>query len=97
MHTKRCPSSSCRASARSTQTKCLRFTGCKATATAAAQALTVTKTSQLAQLAKMTTLSIDTGDLAVIGRFAATGLITDASECSIDRGGLTCFMQRMLP
>ncbi|KAL1519788.1 hypothetical protein AB1Y20_023295 [Prymnesium parvum] len=35
--------------------------------------------SQLAQLAAVTTLSIDTGDLAVIEAMAATGYITDAT------------------
>ena len=35
--------------------------------------------SQLAQLAGMTTISIDTGDLSVIEEFASTGLITDAT------------------
>lgn len=35
--------------------------------------------SQLAQLAGMTTLSIDSGDLAVIQEYAATGHITDAT------------------
>jgi len=35
--------------------------------------------SRLAQLADMTTLSIDTGDLGIIKRFAETGLITDAT------------------
>ena len=48
-------------------------------AAAAVAPLVVSKTSQLAQLAGMTVLSIDTGDLAVIQRFAASGLITDAS------------------
>lgn len=37
------------------------------------------ETSQLAQLAKMTTLSIDSGDLKVIEQWAATGYITDAT------------------
>ena len=46
----------------------------------ATQPLNVSKTSQLAQLAAMTTLSIDTGDLSIIERFASSGLITDASE-----------------
>jgi transaldolase len=41
--------------------------------------LAVAPGSQLAQLAGMTTLSIDTGDLDVIAEFAATGLITDAT------------------
>lgn len=44
--------------------------------------LVVSKSSQLAQLAGMTVLSIDTGDLAVIQRFASSGLITDASGCT---------------
>jgi hypothetical protein len=35
--------------------------------------------SQLAQLARMTTLSIDTGDLDIIKAYGATGLITDAT------------------
>ena len=42
-------------------------------------ALTVSPTSQLAQLAGMTTLSIDTGDLDIIESYGATGLITDAT------------------
>jgi transaldolase len=37
------------------------------------------KTSQLAQLASMTVLSIDTGDLDIVEKFAATGYITDAT------------------
>ena len=37
------------------------------------------KTSQLAQLASMTVLSIDTGDLDIVEQFAATGYITDAT------------------
>ena len=41
--------------------------------------LSVSPTSQLAQLAKLTTLSIDTGDLDVIEEYAQTGLITDAT------------------
>lgn len=39
----------------------------------------VSPTSQLAQLASMTTLSIDTGDLNIIEDFGSTGLITDAT------------------
>ncbi|GAX73513.1 hypothetical protein CEUSTIGMA_g965.t1 [Chlamydomonas eustigma] len=39
----------------------------------------ISETSQLSQLAKMTVLSIDTGDLAIIQKFASTGLITDAT------------------
>lgn len=35
--------------------------------------------TQLAQLAAMTTLSIDSGDLGVIAKWAATGCITDAT------------------
>ena len=41
--------------------------------------LDVSSKSQLAQLAGMTTLSIDTGDLDIIEEFGATGLITDAT------------------
>jgi transaldolase len=41
--------------------------------------LSVSPTSQLAQLAKLTTLSIDTGDLDVIQEYAESGLITDAT------------------
>ena len=41
--------------------------------------LQVSSDSQLAQLAGMTTLSIDSGDLDVIREFAATGYITDAT------------------
>jgi transaldolase len=37
------------------------------------------ESSQLAQLASMTTLSIDSGDLKVIEEYAATGYITDAT------------------
>ena len=37
------------------------------------------RASQLEQLAEMTTLSIDTGDLDVIAKYADTGLITDAT------------------
>lgn len=40
---------------------------------------TVSADSQLAQLAGMTTLSIDSGDLDVIREYAATGFITDAT------------------
>ena len=39
----------------------------------------VSESSQLAQLASMTTLSIDSGDLAVIKVYADTGYITDAT------------------
>jgi len=38
-----------------------------------------TPLNQLEQLASMTTLSIDTGDLDVIAEWAATGLVTDAT------------------
>jgi hypothetical protein len=41
--------------------------------------LEVSPTSQLAQLAEMTTLSIDTGDLDILEEYSATGLITDAT------------------
>jgi transaldolase len=44
-----------------------------------APAASITKTSQLAQLAKMTVLSIDTGDLSILRKWASTGLITDAT------------------
>lgn len=37
------------------------------------------ESSQLAQLAGMTTLSIDSGDLKVIEEYASTGYITDAT------------------
>lgn len=51
-----------------------------ATAAAAAPSpLVVSKNSQLRMLSEMTVLSIDTGDLSVIGRFAQTGVITDAT------------------
>jgi len=49
------------------------------TATATAEPFVVSPTSQLGQLAAVTTLSIDTGDLDVIAKFAATGTITDAT------------------
>ncbi|CAK9043935.1 Transaldolase [Durusdinium trenchii] len=42
-------------------------------------AVTAAAESCLAQLASMTTLSIDTGDLTVIKEYAETGLITDAT------------------
>lgn len=42
-------------------------------------ALVVAASSQLAQLASMTTLSIDSGDLNVIRDYAKTGYITDAT------------------
>ena len=44
-----------------------------------AEAILAPPTTQLAQLASMTTLSIDTGDLDVLESFAKTGLITDAT------------------
>merc|ERR1719174_1834947 len=39
----------------------------------------VSPSSQLAQLAAMTTLSIDTGDLDLVEAYGKTGLITDAT------------------
>jgi transaldolase len=42
-------------------------------------ALQVSETNQLAQLSKMTTLSIDSGDINKIQQYAATGYITDAT------------------
>lgn len=44
-----------------------------------ASALFASSESQLAQLASMTTLSIDSGDLTVIEEYAKTGYITDAT------------------
>eukprot|EP00929_Paragymnodinium_shiwhaense_P059800 TRINITY_DN29924_c0_g1_i1.p1 TRINITY_DN29924_c0_g1~~TRINITY_DN29924_c0_g1_i1.p1 ORF type:complete len:407 (+),score=67.55 TRINITY_DN29924_c0_g1_i1:70-1290(+) len=44
-----------------------------------ASTLDVAPTSHLKQLADMTVLSIDTGDLDTIKKFASTGLITDAT------------------
>ena len=41
--------------------------------------VTASDKSQLAQLASMTTLSIDSGDLKVIEDYARTGYITDAT------------------
>ena len=41
--------------------------------------VTASASSQLAQLAGMTTLSIDSGDLKVIEEYAKTGFITDAT------------------
>jgi transaldolase len=41
--------------------------------------LQVSETSQLAQLSRMTTLSIDSGDIDKIQQYAATGYITDAT------------------
>jgi len=47
---------------------------------AAADAAAVVKPgSQLEQLAAMTVLSIDSGDIHIIEKFAATGFITDAT------------------
>ena len=43
------------------------------------EAVSAPPSSQLAQLAGMTTLSIDTGDLDVLKAFAETGAITDAT------------------
>lgn len=43
------------------------------------QAIEASETCQLAQLAGMTTLSIDSGDLNVIQEYADTGYITDAT------------------
>ena len=45
----------------------------------AAAVVTASEQSQLAQLAGMTTLSIDSGDLKVIEDYAKTGYITDAT------------------
>jgi len=42
-------------------------------------AMDVSKDSQLAQLAGMTVLSVDTGDLTIIEELAKTGYITDAT------------------
>lgn len=42
-------------------------------------AISASAESQLAQLASMTTLSIDSGDLKVIEEYSATGYITDAT------------------
>ena len=47
--------------------------------TAVDEPMVVAPTSLLSQLAEMTTLSIDTGDLDIIAQFAATGTITDAT------------------
>jgi transaldolase len=47
--------------------------------TPTALAVAVSAESQLAQLAAMTTLSIDSGDLTVIREYADTGYITDAT------------------
>lgn len=49
------------------------------TARAAARMLAVSPTSRLAQLAGMTVLSIDSGDLDVVKEYADTGYITDAT------------------
>ena len=48
-------------------------------------------TSQLEQLASMTVLSVDTGDLDVIAEMAATGLISDATTnpLFVSRAGLS--------
>ena len=42
-------------------------------------AMEVSKDSQLAQLAGMTVISVDTGDLTVIEELGKTGYITDAT------------------
>jgi transaldolase len=42
-------------------------------------AVVVSDTCQLAQLSKVTTLSIDSGDIDMIQQYAATGFITDAT------------------
>ena len=50
-----------------------------ATTTKLSMAVAASDKSQLAQLAGMTTLSIDSGDLKVIEEYAKTGYITDAT------------------
>lgn len=45
----------------------------------AADAAVTTKTSALDELSKMTTISIDSGDLNVVEEYAKTGLVTDAT------------------
>ncbi|GFH53007.1 hypothetical protein CTEN210_09483 [Chaetoceros tenuissimus] len=46
---------------------------------AGARTSSALKASQLEQLSKLTTLSIDSGDLKVIEKYASTGFITDAT------------------
>jgi transaldolase len=56
-----------------------RTKGFQSTTQLAAAAVTASEKSQLAQLASMTVLSIDSGDLNVIREYASTGYITDAT------------------
>lgn len=49
--------------------------------TAAADPSTATSTTTLDNLAKLTTLSIDSGDLDAVAKFASTGLVQDATTC----------------
>ena len=52
---------------------------CRRRLEATSLSVTASDKSQLAQLASMTTLSIDSGDLKVIEEYAKTGYITDAT------------------
>jgi transaldolase len=52
---------------------------CSSSNESAYKSTTALKASQLEQLSKMTTLSIDSGDLNVIQKYADTGFITDAT------------------
>ena len=50
-----------------------------ARAVQAPNSVSITQTCQLANLAKITVLSIDTGDLNILRQWASTGVITDAT------------------
>ena len=60
--------------------------GGRSTVTMAADLKMPTPLTQLEQLATMTTLSIDTGDLDVIESYAKGGLITDATTNPLTGG-----------
>jgi transaldolase len=74
-----CWSSACRREAGGAKVLVATALRAAAAAAAAAAVTAVSPDSQLAQLASMTTLSIDSGDLKVIQEFADTGYITDAT------------------
>lgn len=76
------PSAACISAPRAAHRGALRVSSSTSPAvavTAPPAAAVVAKGSQLEQLAAMTVLSIDTGDLSTIQKWASTGLITDAT------------------
>lgn len=95
-HRPRCSSSSSRIAARFV--RCAASSSSSAAAAGSAAVATaepaawVKPGSQLEQLAAMTVLSIDTGDIQTIEKFAATGFITDATTNPLFGG----FSERVL-